>query len=77
MYLPKDNFTLPGPSSEWEWETIWFIDKDSDFTDEQGWQYSSDFTYPFRKSMGLLDVVRRRKWVRICHTKPQDPKSIS
>lgn len=42
MYLPKEQFKLP--DNQWEWETIWFIDKNPEFTDESGWQYSSDFS---------------------------------
>lgn len=64
LYLPKESFSLPG--KEWGWDTIWYIDKHNEFTDESGWTYAIDFTSNFHKRQNTFDVVRRRKWVRMC-----------
>lgn len=64
MLLPKDNFKLP--SKDWEWETIWYVDKHPEFNDDDGWSYANDFGGNFHKAQGTFDVVRRRKWIRIC-----------
>lgn len=67
MNLPKDSFKLPGKN--WEWQDIWYVEKLPEFTDEQGWQYAVDFNANFHAQKGLFDVVRRRKWVRVCREK--------
>lgn len=41
------------------------IEKDLNFQDKKGWSYAYDFNNPFKKSRGLFDFVRRRKWVRL------------
>lgn len=67
MQLPKDSFKLP--AKDWEWEDIWHVDKHPEFTDDEGWSYAVDFSSPFHKHQGLFDVVRKRKWVRVCKKK--------
>jgi len=62
--LPKNSILLP-IDGDWKWETDWEIQKDTNFNDKKGWCYSNDFNGPFKRSRGLLDFVRRRKWVRI------------
>ena len=57
------------PDKYWEWVDIWHIEKNDEFTDDNGWQYAVDFKSNYHKSSGLLDVVRKRKWVRICKKK--------
>ncbi len=71
MNLPKDSFKLPG--KDWEWEDIWHVDKHPEFTDDDGWIYSVDFTAPGHKYQGIFDVVRKRKWVRVCKKKTPTP----
>ncbi|TNV82072.1 hypothetical protein FGO68_gene11220 [Halteria grandinella] len=67
MQLPKDSFKLP--NGNWEWADIWHVEKLPEFTDEQGWQYAVDFNGNFHAQKGLFDVVRRRKWLRVCREK--------
>lgn len=62
--LPKDAILLPIDGG-WQWEVNWCIEKDQQFQDKRGWCYAYDFNGPFKKQRGLLDFVRRRKWVRI------------
>lgn len=57
------------PGKEWEWEDIWYVEKVADVTDDEGWQYAVDFKGPFHKQQGLIDVIRRRKWIRVCKQK--------
>jgi hypothetical protein len=64
MHLPKESFKLPGP--EWAWRTTWLPDVNSDQTDEEGWMYAIDFNSPWSAKSGAFDVVRRRKWARVC-----------
>jgi hypothetical protein len=40
-------------------------------TDEEGFSYGSDFAGAWRKGKKMLDVVRRRRWVRLCVREPQ------
>jgi hypothetical protein len=68
MNMPKESFKLP--SSAWEWEDIWHIERTPEFTDADGWSYAIDFNSGFHASKGLLDAVRRRKWVRVARLKP-------
>ncbi len=67
MTLPKESFKLP--SNQWEWEDIWHVEKLPEFTDNEGWSYSIDFNSPFHSAKGMLDAVRRRKWVRVARLK--------
>ena len=62
--LPKNSILLP-IDGDWKWETGWEIQKDANFNDKNGWCYANDFNSPFKKTRGLLDFVRRRKWVRV------------
>ena len=62
--LPKNSILLP-VDGDWKWETGWEIAKDPNFNDKNGWCYANDFNGPFKKTRGLLDFVRRRKWVRV------------
>ncbi len=67
MNIPKDSFKLPG--KDWEWEDIWYVEKQREFTDDNGWQYAVDFGSNFHGTKALFDVVRRRKWIRVCRVK--------
>lgn len=62
--LTKESIVLP-IDGEWCWHTDWIAERDANFHDKNGWSYSSDFNGPFKKERGLLDFVRRRKWIRI------------
>ncbi|CDW73311.1 tectonin beta-propeller repeat-containing protein 1 [Stylonychia lemnae] len=75
MQLPKEAFKLP--SKDWEWEDIWHVDKHPEFTDDDGWSYGVDFSSPFHKHQGMFDVVRKRKWVRVCKKKNSTPHKES
>lgn len=66
--LPRESILLP-VEGDWKWESGWQIEKDSQFQDRKGWSYANDFHGPFKKSRGLLDFVRRRKWVRFASRK--------
>ena len=68
LKIPKESILLPA-DGEWKWRTHWQIEKDPNFCDKKGWQYSNDFHGPFKKTKGILDFVRRRKWVRIATTR--------
>lgn len=54
----------------WEWQGSWTVDTKGN-VDGEGWQYGSNFglmRYPPGKgadNRGPLDVVRRRRWVRV------------
>ena len=61
--LPKESILLP-VEGDWQWESSWQVEKDPQFQDRKGWSYANDFHGPFKRSRGLLDFVRRRKWVR-------------
>jgi len=81
MHLPKESFKLPTPANgggrEWEWEDIWHVEKIPEFTDSNGWQYAVDFNSNFHGHKNLLDVVRRRKWVRVCRQKQSSSVDIT
>ena len=76
--LPKNSILLP-IDGDWKWETDWEIQKDTNFNDKKGWSYSNDFNGPFKRSRGLLDFVRRRKWVRIASRQagPESAKHLN
>ena len=63
LKLPRDSILLP-IDGDWKWQTEWIAEIDANFHDRKGWSYANDFTGPFKKSRGLFDLVRRRKWVR-------------
>lgn len=75
LHLPKDSFKLP--SSAWEWEDIWHVERTPEFTDADGWSYAIDFNSAFHAAKGLLDAVRRRKWVRVARLKNESMGSGS
>ena len=53
----------------WEWIEEWKLIID-ETTDMNGYNYSTSFTSKnFTNKKGMLDVVRKRKWVRKCKTK--------
>jgi hypothetical protein len=53
----------------WDWVDEWKLIID-ETTDMNGWSYATSFTSKnFDPKKGLLDVVRRRKWIRKCKTK--------
>lgn len=62
--IKKESILLPAEGG-WKWQTNWVVDVDTQFNDKKGWAYAYDFTGPFKKSKGLMDFVRRRKWVRV------------
>jgi hypothetical protein len=75
MSLPKDQFKLP--VKDWQWETIWYVDKHQEFTDSEGWTYATDFHGTYKKNQGAFDVVRRRKWIRVCAQKTSEDNSTN
>lgn len=50
----------------YEWTGEWRVMINLDETDEEGFQYSSDFLTSFHREKKLLDVIRRRRWTRLC-----------
>ncbi|XP_062223332.1 uncharacterized protein LOC133922148 [Phragmites australis] len=62
-------FFEPGLPSGWRWTSPWKIEK-SNFVDNDGWAYASDFqnlNWPsssWKSSKSPHDFVRRRRWVR-------------
>lgn len=65
---PPDEYPLPGP--EWCWSSNWKIEKKTGTTDENGWEYASNFNRfktverspKFEKKW--KDRSRRRVWSR-------------
>ena len=65
MQLSREAFRLPGPNWQWEAEWNYVVDET---TDKDGWDFANKFK-AFKKPKReptLLNVVRRRKWVRRC-----------
>lgn len=62
--IKKENILLP-PEGGWKWQSNWIVEIDESFHDKKGWSYAYDFNGPYKKTKGLLDFVRRRKWVRV------------
>jgi hypothetical protein len=62
--IPKESILLP-VDGDWKWESNWYVEIDPNFCSKKGWQYAIDFHGPFKKSKGIIDFVRRRKWVRV------------
>lgn len=54
------------PNSNWSWENEWEIEV-SHSTDENGWQYTADFS-TFYRSAKPFTYLRRRKWFRKCYS---------
>lgn len=69
--LPRDSILLPADGG-WAWDSGWQVAMDPHFQDRKGWSYANDFNGPFKKSRGLLDFVRRRKWVRVASRKKNE-----
>lgn len=63
LKLPRDSILLP-IDGDWKWQTEWIVEIDPNFHDKKGWSYANDFNGPFKRSRGLFDLVRRRKWAR-------------
>lgn len=72
--LPRDSILLP-VDGDWKWQTEWIVEIDNNFHDKKGWSYANDFNGPFKRSRGLFDLVRRRKWVRYA-IRPQAAPSM-
>lgn len=54
----------------WYWLQEWKIESNCGSKEENqdGWSYAKSFESKFHKERGLLDLVRRRKWVRSAAT---------
>jgi hypothetical protein len=59
---PMEKNTVFLPSNEYQWTGDWKVEAGKD-CDEQGWEYSSDFSSIY-SSNSNGKYVRRRKWVR-------------
>jgi len=59
--LTKEEIQLPGPG--WVWEDDWQVML-SPNTDKQGWSFAEDFESAFHPQNNMLDLVRKRRWVR-------------
>ncbi|KAM6155831.1 LOW QUALITY PROTEIN: tectonin beta-propeller repeat-containing protein 1 [Rhynchocyon petersi] len=55
------------PSPQWTWVSDWYVDFSvPGGTDQEGWQYASDFPASYRGYKTMKDFVRRRCWARKC-----------
>ncbi|XP_076996716.1 tectonin beta-propeller repeat-containing protein 1 isoform X2 [Tamandua tetradactyla] len=55
------------PSLQWAWVSDWYVDFSvPGGTDQEGWQYASDFPASYHGYKTLKDFVRRRCWARKC-----------
>uniref|UniRef100_A0A8C4KYG6 Tectonin beta-propeller repeat containing 1 n=1 Tax=Equus asinus asinus TaxID=83772 RepID=A0A8C4KYG6_EQUAS len=55
------------PSLQWSWVSDWSIDFSvPGGTDQEGWQYASDFPASYHGYKTMKDFVRRRCWARKC-----------
>ncbi|XP_042542936.1 tectonin beta-propeller repeat-containing protein 1 isoform X2 [Dipodomys spectabilis] len=55
------------PSLQWTWVSDWFVDFSTPGgTDQEGWQYASDFPASYHGYKTMKDFVRRRCWARKC-----------
>ncbi|XP_036682138.1 tectonin beta-propeller repeat-containing protein 1 isoform X4 [Balaenoptera musculus] len=55
------------PSLQWAWVSDWFVDFSvPGGTDQEGWQYASDFPALYHGHKTMKDFVRRRRWTRKC-----------
>ena len=71
--MTKDSVKLP---PDWKWQTEWVVEVDPNFHDNKGWTYAKDFQGPFSRERGMLDFVRRRKWIRFAQ-REQDQSDIT
>ncbi len=61
--LPKENFNLP--THQWRWHGGWEVTITPQ-TDQEGWEYATDFSKPFHPGAQSFDYIRRRRWTRKC-----------
>uniref|UniRef100_A0ABI7WA91 Tectonin beta-propeller repeat-containing protein 1 n=1 Tax=Felis catus TaxID=9685 RepID=A0ABI7WA91_FELCA len=55
------------PSLQWSWVSDWAVDFSvPGGTDQEGWQYASDFPASYHGYKTMKDFVRRRCWARKC-----------
>ncbi|ELK17408.1 Tectonin beta-propeller repeat-containing protein 1 [Pteropus alecto] len=55
------------PSLQWAWVSDWSVDFSvPGGTDQEGWQYASDFPSSYHGYKTMRDFVRRRRWARKC-----------
>ncbi|XP_052023534.1 tectonin beta-propeller repeat-containing protein 1 isoform X2 [Apodemus sylvaticus] len=55
------------PSLQWSWVSDWYVDFSAPGgTDQEGWQYASDFPASYHGYKTMKDFVRRRCWARKC-----------
>ncbi|XP_029414961.1 tectonin beta-propeller repeat-containing protein 1 isoform X2 [Nannospalax galili] len=55
------------PSLQWAWVSDWYVDFSvPGGTDQEGWQYASDFPASYHGYKTMKDFVRRRCWARKC-----------
>uniref|UniRef100_G3TQG2 Tectonin beta-propeller repeat-containing protein 1 n=1 Tax=Loxodonta africana TaxID=9785 RepID=G3TQG2_LOXAF len=55
------------PSPQWTWVSDWYVDfSAAGGTDQEGWQYASDFPASYHGYKTMKDFVRRRCWARKC-----------
>ncbi|XP_054574213.1 tectonin beta-propeller repeat-containing protein 1 isoform X1 [Eptesicus fuscus] len=55
------------PSLQWSWVSDWSVDFSvPGGTDQDGWQYASDFPSSYHGYKTMRDFVRRRCWARKC-----------
>ncbi|XP_027466729.2 tectonin beta-propeller repeat-containing protein 1 isoform X5 [Zalophus californianus] len=55
------------PSLQWTWVSDWSVDFSvPGGTDQEGWQYASDFPASYHGYKTMKDFVRRRCWARKC-----------
>ncbi|KAM5229191.1 tectonin beta-propeller repeat-containing protein 1 [Ctenodactylus gundi] len=55
------------PSLQWTWVSDWYVDFSvPGGTDQEGWQYASDFPASYHGYKTMKDFVRRRCWARKC-----------
>ncbi|XP_058141768.1 LOW QUALITY PROTEIN: tectonin beta-propeller repeat-containing protein 1 [Dasypus novemcinctus] len=55
------------PSLQWAWVSDWHVDFSAPGgTDQEGWQYASDFPASYHGYKTMKDFVRRRRWARKC-----------
>ncbi|XP_054159863.1 tectonin beta-propeller repeat-containing protein 1-like [Oppia nitens] len=64
LALPKDSFTLP--SKSWQWESDWYVDNniEGEPLEPEGWSYAIDFPMKFSSERRWNSMVRRRRWLR-------------
>ncbi|XP_048223554.1 tectonin beta-propeller repeat-containing protein 1 isoform X2 [Perognathus longimembris pacificus] len=59
--------SMKPPSLQWTWVSDWYVDFSTPGgTDQEGWQYASDFPASYHGYKTMKDFVRRRCWARKC-----------